>query len=286
MTRILSALLLVFMAVPAIAQDARAIGFTQDGLFFIVGRYDAIGSDTLEQYVVFDAHLGNDLFAPQELTPEQYKQFVARRPLAPLKTGQQSPDGKRQLQVSSKDKEGRWEKGEFHVTGVSPWTGDSGEEARVPPPSTFRFGVKEGKKTWPSSDFTFEHGNQSQRVEFIWSPDGRRVAYLVHLESATDGGGSDYWLKFGPTQGPRVQVLGVKGTIPALYVLAVSALEKAGLTPISTGEAKDSHPSTVVFAAKGFEADARKAAQALRGATVAPLTWKPGYELVVVLGGK
>lgn len=274
------------MAVPALAQDAKAIGFTRDGLFFVVGRFDAIGSDTVEKYVVYDSHLGNGLVAPQELTPEQYQAFVAARPLAPLKTGQNSPDGKRQLQVSSKEKEGRWEKGEFLVMGVSPWTGDSGEAPRVPPPSTFRFGVKEGKKTWPSADFTFEHHNQSQRVEFLWSPDGRRVAYLVHLESATDGGGSDYWLEFGPTQGPRVQVLGVKGTLPALYVLAASSLEKAGLTPTSTGEAKDAHPTTTVFAAKGFEADARKAAQVLRGATVEPLTWKPGYDLVVVLGGK
>lgn len=286
MTRTLLALFLFFMAVPALAQDAKALGFTQDGLFFVVGRYESIGGDTLEKYVLFDSHLGDGLIAPMEFTPEQFKEWVAKRALAPLKTGQTSPDGKRQLQVSDKDKEGRWEKGEFLVTGVSPWTGDSGEEVKVPPPSTFRFGVKEGKKTWPSADFTFQHQNQSQRVEFIWSPDGRRVAYLVHLESATDGTGADYAVHFGPTRGPRVQVLGVKGLEPALYVMAASALEKAGLTPTSTGEAKDAHPSTVVFAAKGFEADARKAAQALRGATVEPLTWKPGYELVVVLGGK
>ena len=160
------------------------------------------------------------------------------------------------------------------------------EEVKVPPPSPFRFGVKAGKKTWPSADFTFSHGNQDQRVEFVWSPEGRRVAYLIHLESSTDGGGVDYEVTFGPTQGPRVQVLGVKGLGPDAYAAALDALEKAGLTPTVAGEAKEAHASTVVFAAKGFEADARKAAQALPGATVAPLTWKPGYELVVVLGGK
>jgi hypothetical protein len=284
MTRTLPALLLFFMAVPALAQDAQAIGFTKDGLFFVVGRFDGIGSDTIEKYVLFDTRLGDDMFAPQELSPEQYEKWVATRALAPLKTGQKSPDGKLQLQVSGKD--GHWKGSEFLVPGVSPWTGDSGEEVKAPPPSTFRFAVKAGKKSWPSADFTFEHMNVDQRVEFVWSPDGRRVAYLVHLESATDGSGINYAVRFGPTQGPRVQVLGVKGTMPALYVVAASALEKAGLTPISAGEAKNPHPNTVVFAAKGFEADARKAAQALRGATVEPLTWKPGYELVVVLGGK
>ena len=41
-----------------------------------------------------------------------------------------------------------------------------------------------------------------------------------------------------------------------------------------------------VFAAKGFEAEAKKAAAALPGARVDKLTWKAGFELVVVLGGK
>jgi hypothetical protein len=284
MTRTLPALLLFFMAVPALAQDAKAIGFTQDGSLFVVGRYDAIGSDTVGKYFVFDARMGDGLYAPDEFTPEEYKEWLAENVLAPLKTGPKSPDGTLQLQVSGKG--GNWKDGRFLVLGVSPWTGDSGEEVKVPPPSKIRFGVKAGKKSWPSVDFTFDHGNVNQRVEFVWSPDGRRVAYLVHLESSTEGGGIDHEVTFGPTQGPRVQVLGVKGTAPDAYETALDALEKAGLTPTSSGEAKEAHPSTVVFAAKGFEADARKAAQALPGATVAPLTWKPNYELVVVLGGK
>lgn len=67
---------------------------------------------------------------------------------------------------------------------------------------------------------------------------------------------------------------------------AVVALEGAGIAPTAEGEAKGSHPGTVVFAAKGFEAEAKTAAAALPGAKVDKLTWKPGYELVVVLGSK
>ncbi|HSP79379.1 MAG TPA: LytR C-terminal domain-containing protein, partial [Myxococcaceae bacterium] len=99
-------------------------------------------------------------------------------------------------------------------------------------------------------------------------------------------GGVDFDVAFGPVQGPRVQVLGVKGTPPESFTKVQAALEGAGFAPIADGEAKARHPTTVIFAAKGFEAEAKKAAAVLPDAKVDKLTWKPGYELVVVIGGR
>jgi hypothetical protein len=288
MTRKLLALLLCLVAAPAVAQDdhgATAIGFTQDGTVFVIGRHKGPFDDTLQDYLLLDARSGQELQdAESQLSPEEYTAWAAEKgnALAPLKTGPKSPDGKRELQVSGKG--GRWKDGQFRVAGVSPWTGDSSSpEVKIPPPSKFRFSVKAGKKSWPSADFTFEHMNVDQRVETFWSPDGGRVAYLVNRESATDRMGLGYSVTMGPTQGPRVQVLGVKDTVPAVYWDAQESLERVGLFPTAAGEAKEAHAKTTVFAAKGFEAEAKKAATAL-GATVAPLTWKPGHDLVVVLG--
>jgi hypothetical protein len=281
MTRTLLALLLCLVATPALAQDGPPLGFTQDGAFFVIGRYQGIGGDEIESYAVLDVRARESLDAVEWLTPEAYKEWVGENPLAPLKTGQKSPDGKMEIQVTGK--RWRWKDGQLRVSGESTWTGDSGPEVKVPPPSRFRFSVKAGKKSWPSADFVFDHTNMDQRVEFIWSPDGRRVAYVVHDESEHGGVGCS--VTFGPTQGPRVQVLGVKSTEAEDYAKAEAALEGAGLYPVASGQAKEAHPKTTVFAAKGFEAEAKKAAQAL-GGTVAPLTWKPGYDLVVVLGAK
>jgi hypothetical protein len=96
----------------------------------------------------------------------------------------------------------------------------------------------------------------------------------------------DHALTFGPVQGPRVQVLWVKERPFDDVFEAIDALEEAGFTPTASDLAKGSHAGTVVFAAKGFEAEAKKAAAAFPGARVEKLTWKAGFELVVVLGTK
>ena len=272
------------MAVPALAQDGQAIAFMGDGSVFVVGRYDSIGSDTIGSYLLFDTREKQQLYEAEKLTPEEYKAWAAENGHEPARAGKKSPDGKREIQVTGKG--GQWRKDEFFVAGVSPWTGTDGPEVKMPPPSKFRFSVKAGKKSWPSADFVLDPSNTDYRVEFFWSPDGGRVAYLVHHESATEGGGVDFSVVFGPTQGPRVQVLGVKGTTPDAYLEAQLALELAGLPSIAVGEAKSAHPTTVIFAAKGFEAEARKALKELPGARIEKLTWQPGYDLVVVLGGK
>ncbi len=143
-----------------------------------------------------------------------------------------------------------------------------GPAPKIPPPSKFRFSVKAGKKNWPSADFVFDHMNTDYRVEFFWCPEGGRVAYLVHHESATDGSGIDFSVAFGPAQGPRVQVLGAKGMTFDDYLGTQLSLELVGLYPIAIGEAQAPRPKPVIFAANGFEAEARKILEELPDAKI------------------
>ncbi len=280
MLRTLLALSLALVAAPTLAQDAKAIGFTQDGEYFVVAQSAAIGSTDIRGYFVFDARLGQlETEEFEGLKPAQFQAWAAKNPLAPLKTGPKSPDGKRTIEAT---KGGSWKNGLFVVPGVSTWTGSDAPAPRVPPPTPVTFSVKTGKKRSPSLDWTFEHQNIEHAVEPVWSPDGKRVAYLVHT-SGVDTPTGDYGVAFGPTQGPRVQVLRVEGVPDVQVEQALSALEDAGLVPVASGDAKGEHPTNVIFAAKGFEADAKKVAASLTEARVDKLTWKPGYELVVVV---
>ena len=78
----------------------------------------------------------------------------------------------------------------------------------------------------------------------------------------------------------------IEATTPTARAARGKTNPSAGFAPIADGEAKARHPTTVIFAAKGFEAEAKKAAAVLPDAKVDKLTWKPGYELVVVIGGR
>lgn len=281
MHRLPLALCLTLMAVPALAQDAKAMGFTQDGVFFVIGRYDSIGGDTINTYFVWDTRSSSQI--GMGYTPEEYKEWLEGEQLAPLKTGLVSPDGKMKLQVSGS---GRWKlnkKGMLEVPGECTWTGGSGPEVKLPPPARITFSVQAGGKRWTSLEKTFSPGNVGDVVEFIWSPDGKRVAYLIHGDDMCNGGWVAHSVTFGPTQGPRVQVLTAKGAPYKTPLETWEALEGAGFVTVGDGEAKGEHPTTVIFAAKGFEAQAKKAAAVLPGAKVDKLTWKPGYDLVVVL---
>lgn len=271
--------LLTLAALPALAQDRQAVGFTQDGETFVL-MTSADEEDP--RYFLHDPRTGTAQATEDGLdvlTPAQFKAWTAESPLAPLKTGPRSPDGKTQLEAG---KGGSWKDGQFLVRPTC--DGDDGKVHRAPPKTTFR--TKAGKKSWASADLDLGQWNADASVEPVWSPDGRRVAYVTHVTNGCHGAASDHMLAFGPAQGPRVQVLSVKERPYGDTVEAMEALEGAGFFPTGYGEAKGTHAGTVVFATKGFEAEAKKAAAALPGARVDKLTWKPGYELVVVLGDK
>ncbi len=123
-------------------------------------------------------------------------------------------------------------------------------------------------------------------VRAFWRPNGAAVLLEVRHEYVGYGYASSVGkLTFLDVGGPRLQLLYSPGASQSSQDRAAQALQKAGHPPSALGEAKNAHPSSRVFAAKGFEDAARAVAAAVPGgARVEPLTWKPGYDIVVVIG--
>jgi hypothetical protein len=87
-----------------------------------------------------------------------------------------------------------------------------------------------------------------------------------------------------PTTGPRIAVLG-KGLQAATFGRVADALEKAGFAPTGEGPAEEARASSVVYAAKGQEAAAKKITGIIPGgATIGELSWKTPFDVVVALG--
>ena len=86
-----------------------------------------------------------------------------------------------------------------------------------------------------------------------------------------------------PAAGPRIQLVG-KDVAPEAFDRCFAALEKAGFAPTGQGPADTARPRAVVYAAKGFEADAKRIAAAVPGgASVEALSWKCKFDVVVAL---
>ncbi|MBS2031159.1 MAG: hypothetical protein JST54_24880 [Deltaproteobacteria bacterium] len=281
---ILSAVLASLLPARARAQDANAVGWTSDGKLFVVAVHDAIGSPDIGNYQLYDARTG----IPQGdgVPVPDFALWKKDHPLAPLTAGAKSADGKRELVASSG---GDWKGSRFIVAGgTAKMMGDPDPtytQPRIPPPTKINFSVKSGSTTTLARELKFEHLNVQQEVEAVFSPDGKRVALLIHDVGIGAGPSDSYELDFGPTAGPRVELLAPRGSPEEAFTTNAAKLEAAGLVPVATDTSQSVHPKTVVYAAPGFDAEAKKAAAAL-GATVEPLTWKPGFDLVVALGAK
>lgn len=122
-------------------------------------------------------------------------------------------------------------------------------------------------------------------VDVYWDPTGYRVAIVLWtLPAQTMRGKSPltaevYFLDIPRT---RVQLL----SPPRLDEKAAELAVRLGEAncEVSRAAPKKDRNATVIYAAKGAEADAKAIARLIKGATVEPLTWKPDVELVIALG--
>ena len=281
---LLAAVLAALLPARARAQDANAVGWTADGKLFVIAVHDSIGSPEIGNYQLYDARTG--IAQGDGVAAPDFALWKKDHPLAPLRAGARSADGKRELVASNG---GGWKGSRFIVAGgTEKMMGDpdpSNPPPPIPPPTKINFSVKSGSTSTPVREFKFEHLNVQQEVEPVYSPDGKRVALLIHDVGVSTSPSDSYDIAFGPTSGPRLELLAPKGSPDEAFTTNAAKLEAAGLVPVATDTSQSVHPKTVVYAAPGFEADAKKAAAAL-GATVEPLTWKPGFDLVVALGAK
>lgn len=138
--------------------------------------------------------------------------------------------------------------------------------------------MKRGAKSWP-----VVLPREPTEVRVWWSPDGRRA--LVASSSAFSYSGGYAALVPGPL--PRVQVLYPPGgMLTSAQLQQLDALAAPlGCVVSYAGEAKKARPTTVIYADKGFEKQAKALAEKVPGgATVEPRTWASNASLVVAIG--
>ena len=274
LSRMLGLLVLVApLAHAMLAPTRTSEGWTADGQWFVWSEgFD----ETRDRWVLVPARGG----APVELKGDDvWKAWLKQHPLAEEgKTGARSPDGKAQVEVKSKRgelKDGSW----------------SAQETRG---DAVQCSIKRGTETLPSLSFkTLTAGGSTRAgasLEFSWSPDGKRVAFVYSAGSSKPNGMGDYEgedlseVSIDRVVGPRVQLVG-KDLAQAAFDKTAAAIENAGFAPTGRDSAQANREKSVVFAAKGNEAAARAIAAVVPGgATVEALTWKPKFEIVVALG--
>jgi hypothetical protein len=156
------------------------------------------------------------------------------------------------------------------TNGAGSWEGNA-----FTPATTFRAAVTRGSAEWPLT-----LPGVPDRVYAWWSPDSRRALLeLITNDSST--------FLLVPGAFPRVQVLyPPKAPLDGDALVKVDRLAaKAGLVVAFAGEAQKARPKTVVYVAKGSEAQAKALAALLPGgATVEPLTWKVNASVVIAVG--
>lgn len=195
-------------------------------------------------------------------------------------SGRTSPDGSLRADVKVKGKgvTGSWGKDGFTFDSE-----DAGASA------SFTLSVEQGGQSLVSGDWRGEGGAGSLNgeIKLCWSPDGKRVAWVVHRGSGMMRDEGDTTVIVGPTRAPRIQLVADKSILDAAAARVAAALEGAGFVTTSSkaSNEKTARKATVVYAAAGFEAAAASLAKAVPGgATVEKLDWKAPFELVVGIG--
>jgi hypothetical protein len=121
-------------------------------------------------------------------------------------------------------------------------------------------------------------------VDVYWTPDGRRTLWIAHHagHAMRDPGYDE--IVVGTDGNPGVSVAVDKAKLKDAEKIS-AALAKAGFTVLKVSAAKKPRDKSVVFAAAGHEAEAKKLAAAVPGgAEVQTLDWKSPLDLVVALG--
>jgi hypothetical protein len=250
---------ILFVSSPAEAimqPTCNAVGWTQDGSTFLY----ACGMDEPTEWTLVPARGGKS----KVVSKEEYAAFAASHPLADALT--ESKDVKLAF-----DGQGRLD----------------AEHAALEIDGKVAVRWQRGGAALKSETF-----DTKGSVSWSFSPDGKRVAlFFVQTPDCKPSGTGDFVCtndgveaRIDRIVGPRVQLL-AKGLSSEALEKTAEALEKAGFAPTSRDEARAAREKSVVYAAKGLEADARRIAAAVPGgATVEALSWKTKFEVVVALG--
>jgi hypothetical protein len=248
-------------------------GWTQDGRYFVVSMTAVYDTDS--PYTVLDTKTDADLNLADD---DAYKAWLAAHPLAPLEVGRSPKTGGKavaDVKLIAGKAAGAWNtKVEEDHAVDSHWqpVAPAGAELRV---------ERDGA-SWVSVNWT---GGIASAVPY-WSPGGKQVAWLVRASDWAGMDGSRTWqLVTGPGGFPRVHVVGDKSLLGAAAPKVKGLLDDKGFLTTYVGKSLKARDTSVVYAAKGREALAAKAAALIPGgATFDKLTWPVNAELVVALG--
>ncbi len=304
---------LLLIAAPALGRDGptpKILGWTADGANLVwitapeeAGEPNDFGYDgSVTRAVVLDARTGltaREFVMKVTGTPTaaEKKRFAALGKRADFEAwqrahptacagGRASADGKAQadIQISGKGIAGRW-KGDRFQFG---WD-ERDEEAEIGARASLSLSVKRDGKTTASADWAGDGGagSLSGEVTPCWSPDARRVAWIVHRRSGMMRDPGDTSILVGPAGGPRIQLVADKSVLAEAATRVGAALDRAGFATVACKASNEKTPraATVIYAAPTHEAIAKVMAAAVPGgATVAKIDWRASYDLIVGIG--
>lgn len=298
--------------------DVKVHGWSADGTRFVyeppaddIGEAnDMGGSDGSAAYaVVLDARSGREVqkflvdVSGEPLPKEKlelaklpgkaaWRAFLKQQTFACALGGRRSSDGAATLdvQVKGKHMSGRWGKKEFSFD-FDP--GDDQEAVMMDKSVQLTLLVARNGKSFVSESWAGTStmgaagGGLSGSVRACFSPDGRRVAWIVKRDPSMLRDEGSATVLLGAAVTPRVQLVADKTILAAAAAKVGALIDAAGFTSASSKASNEATPraATVVYAAKGFEADAQKLAALIPGgATVAALDWKVAADVVVGIG--
>ncbi len=184
--------------------------------------------------------------------------------MVPLVAARTSPDKKAVAEVVVGD-----------VSQAGSWVGDSWVNGSS---NEWSLVIKRG-----GTQALAAHCEPAGSVDVYWTPDGKRTLWLAHHSGHSMRDPGFDTLVVGTDGNPGVAVAMDKAQLKDADKVSAT-LAKAGFTVLSVTPAKKARDKSVVFAAAGHEADAKKLAAAVPGgAEVQKLDWKSQVDLVIAL---
>jgi hypothetical protein len=272
----MSALVLLALAAsaPATLQDLG--GVTKDGRYFAWTGHD--GDDGPVAAVVQDLFTGaQKVYATswEDSSNPGFEEWLKKHPLVALRASRTSPDGKAVADVvaSNVTQAGAW------TSAVNPSGGDMIDTWSDGSATGWSLVVTRG-----GAQQVVAHCAPADSLDVYWTPDGKRTLWVAHHFSRAMRDPGFEEIVVGTDGSPGVSVAVDKAKLKEAEKVSV-ALAKAGFTVLKVTAAKKPRDKSVVFAAAGREADAKKLAAAVPGgAEVQKLDWKSPQDLVVALG--
>jgi len=239
----------------------------------VVTVFDAAGGATQRFLSAADAKEGCSARLPQLQTTGDRKALEGWTRAHPSKASRPS--------LGSGDKQSAIE-----TTKVLSGDADGKLSAGVEPehPRTIELAAKRGGKRYLLSS-ELKSCSMGGGAEFLtyWSPDGKALVWTRRSWCGGEDGLRLTSVASARLDGPRIDLAFDKKMASKRRLTLLDALDAAKLAPLHWGEAKDPHPQTVVYAAKGFEEVARRAAASIPQAKLDVLSWKSDFDVVIAV---